>query len=191
MRFNDAITGGVLVVFAVAEIAYTTTFPSLHGQKYGPDLFPRLIGFGLFGFGCILILRGLLARRAHARTLAGNVGARDVSASVSKDTTDTADAVVDESKFSWIDSSNIAASRHARNNALLALFFLLVYIFLSDWIGFIPLSLAIVSVLIYRLGSPVYVAALLAVLTTAVIQFLFAKVLLVPLPAGWLQGIVW
>ena len=59
MRVNDAITGGVLVVFAVAEIAYTRTFPSLHGQKYGPDLFPMLIGVGLFICGVALIFRGI------------------------------------------------------------------------------------------------------------------------------------
>lgn len=36
MRFNDAVIGAVLVIFAVAEILYTRTFPSLHGQAYGP-----------------------------------------------------------------------------------------------------------------------------------------------------------
>lgn len=167
MRFNDAITGVVLVVFAVAEIAYTRTFPSLHGQAYGPDLFPMLIGLGLFGSGCVLIARGLYARRALAR----EAGESTVA--------------------SWVDFGNVADSRHARINAVLLLVFLLAYILLSDWIGFIPISLATVFILLYRLGSSLLTAGAIAVVTTAVIQVLFAKVLLVPLPAGWLQGIVW
>lgn len=171
MRFNDAITGAVLVVFALAEIAYTRTFPSLHGQSYGPDLFPRLIGLGLFACGCILILRGLRARRVNSQP--------------------SPDAVA-----SWFDSSNIVDSKHAKINVALTIFFLLVYIFLSDWIGFIPLSLIINSTLLYRLGSSLVMAVVIAILTTIVIQILFAKVLLVPLPAGWLgagtfQSLVW
>lgn len=159
--------GAVLVIFAVAEIAYTRTFPSLHGQSYGPDLFPALIGFGLMVCGCVLILRGLLDRRTNA-------------------------GGVDNSRVvNWIDISNIANSPHARVNALLVVLFLLLYILLSDQIGFIPLSFVTISILLYRLGSSTAMACLVAIVTTGVIQFLFAKVLLVPLPAGWLQGIVW
>jgi len=125
-----------------------------------------LIGLGLFACGCVLILRGLLARRSEARTPTGAV-------------------------VGWFDSSNMVDSTHAKVNVALIILFLLLYIFLSDWIGFIPLSLLTVSILLYRLGSSLVVAALIAILTTVVIQILFAKVLLVPLPAGWLQGIVW
>jgi len=166
MRFNDAITGGVLVVFAVAEIAYTRTFPSLHGQSYGPDLFPKLIGAGLLGCGCVLILRGLLARRTITQS----------------PPTTAAGAVT-----GWFDSSNIVDSKHAKVNVALTIVFLVVYILLSDWIGFIPLSLLTISVLLYRLGSSLLMSVLIAVVTTVVIQILFAKRLLVPLPAGWLQ----
>lgn len=62
MRFNNAIPGGVLVVFALAVIAHASTFPRLHGQNYGPDLFPTLIGIGLGVFGVILIVQGLSQR---------------------------------------------------------------------------------------------------------------------------------
>jgi len=167
MRFNDAITGAVLVVFAIAEIAYTRTFPSLHGQAYGPNLFPMLIGIGIFGCGCVLILRGLSARRAQPQ--------RSSHPSV----------------VNWVDFSQITTSSSARFTAVLTLLFLLLYILLSDWIGFIPLSLVTVFVLLYRLGSSVLAACAIAIATTIVIQVLFAKVLLVPLPAGWLQGVVW
>jgi putative tricarboxylic transport membrane protein len=62
MRLNDAIFGVLLIVFAIAEIAYTRTFPSLHGQAYGPDLFPILIGVGFLITGAILTIQGLAQR---------------------------------------------------------------------------------------------------------------------------------
>jgi putative tricarboxylic transport membrane protein len=62
MRLNDAVFGGLLIVFAIAEIAYTRTFPSLHGQAYGPDLFPILIGVGFLITGAILTVQGLAQR---------------------------------------------------------------------------------------------------------------------------------
>jgi putative tricarboxylic transport membrane protein len=65
MRFNDATFGILLIVFAIAEIAYTRTFPSLHGQAYGPDLFPVLIGVGFLITGTILTVQGV-ARRSGA-----------------------------------------------------------------------------------------------------------------------------
>jgi putative tricarboxylic transport membrane protein len=65
MRLNDAIFGVLLIVFAIAEIAYTRTFPSLHGQAYGPDLFPILIGVGFLITGAILTIQGLAQRASQ------------------------------------------------------------------------------------------------------------------------------
>lgn len=62
MRFNDAIFGVLLIAFAIAEIAYTRTFPSLHGQAYGPNLFPILIGVGFLITGTILTVQGVARR---------------------------------------------------------------------------------------------------------------------------------
>lgn len=72
MRFNDAVIGVILIVFAIAEIAYTSTFPSLYGQEYGPDLFPILIGAGLIICGAILIARGVAARATAPLAEAGD-----------------------------------------------------------------------------------------------------------------------
>ena len=166
MRVNDAISGAVLVIFAAAEIAYTRTFPSLHGQSYGPDLFPALIGVALALCGMLLIFRGLLARRNPADPNGPTNG----------------------NGSKWVDVSNIADSRHARINALLIIVFLFLYITLSDLIGFIPISLCTIAFLLYRLGSSIIVACTIAIVATAVIQLLFAKILLVPLPAGLLKG---
>ncbi len=64
MRVNDIIAGLVLIVFSAAMIAFTLTFPDFPGQKYGPALFPRILGTGLIVCGAILIRNGMLARRA-------------------------------------------------------------------------------------------------------------------------------
>ncbi len=63
MRFNDAIFGTALILFAIAEIAWTTTFPRLHGQQYGPDLFPVIVGAGMIVCGVMLVLKGYASRK--------------------------------------------------------------------------------------------------------------------------------
>lgn len=66
MRFDDAIIGVVLVVFAVAVIAYAQTFPTLGGMDFGPALFPTVIGAGLVLCGVAMIAQSVLKRRAGA-----------------------------------------------------------------------------------------------------------------------------
>ena len=59
MRINDAVTGGVLLVFAIAVFLYARTLPALPGQQYGAAVFPMLIACGLGGCGALLIVSGL------------------------------------------------------------------------------------------------------------------------------------
>ena len=72
MRFNDSVFGVVLIFFALAEITYTSTFPRLHGQDYGPDLFPTIIGMGLMVFGGVLIARGWAQRATQPLIVVGD-----------------------------------------------------------------------------------------------------------------------
>jgi putative tricarboxylic transport membrane protein len=58
MRINDLISGALLIALAAAMIGYTTTFPPFPGQKYGPSLFPRILGGGLILCGLLLMMRG-------------------------------------------------------------------------------------------------------------------------------------
>lgn len=71
MRFNNAIPGAILIVFALAVITYSTTFPTLHGQDYGPNLFPTLISLGMMVCGGILILQGLAQRATEPMIVVG------------------------------------------------------------------------------------------------------------------------
>ena len=63
MRANDALVGFLLIAAAAAMVAYTATFPAFPGQRYGPSLFPRLLGAGMILCGAALVVRGLAARR--------------------------------------------------------------------------------------------------------------------------------
>ncbi|ASJ70920.1 tripartite tricarboxylate transporter TctB family protein [Granulosicoccus antarcticus] len=155
MRLNDAVIGLVLVIFALAEITYSTTFPSLHGQKFGPSLFPILIGCGLALCGLILIVRGVISRRTP-----------------------------DNGDNEWVVLGDWAQSPTTRINMMLVPGLLIAYILLSDTIGFLPLAFLILATLLYRLGSSFLSAAIIAIVTTVLLQLLFARVLLVPLPAG-------
>lgn len=58
MRVNDLVSGALLIILAVAMIAYTTTFPPFPGQRYGPSLFPRILGGAIVLCGMLLMLRG-------------------------------------------------------------------------------------------------------------------------------------
>src|SRR5262245_66588221 len=44
----------------------TLTFPDFPGQKFGPALFPCILGVGLISCGAALVRNGLIARRAGA-----------------------------------------------------------------------------------------------------------------------------
>ena len=114
MRFNDAVFGVILIIFAAAEIAYTQTFPSLYGQDFGPDLFPILIGVGLMLCGAILVVRGIATRAEAPLAVLGD----------------------------W------SRDRRKLINLALLICSLLLYILASDAIGFIPISLIILTVLI-------------------------------------------
>jgi putative tricarboxylic transport membrane protein len=57
MRTNDTFAGLAIIVLALVMLALTLSFPPFPGQKYGPALFPRLLGAGMILCGLLLILR--------------------------------------------------------------------------------------------------------------------------------------
>jgi putative tricarboxylic transport membrane protein len=157
MRLNDAVIGVVLMLFALAEMAYTRSFPTLHGQQFGPDLFPILIGIGLLGCGAILTYNGLTAGRSVPLFALGD----------------------------W------AREPGALLNFALVVLSLVFYIAVSDALGFVLTALIILTLLLLRFGVGVASAPLIAIAATLGIHWLFAKILLVPLPWGVLQPIAW
>lgn len=57
MRFDDRIIAIVFIALGAMLIALTLNFPAFPGQRYGPSLFPRILGAGLIVSAALLFLR--------------------------------------------------------------------------------------------------------------------------------------
>lgn len=158
MRLNDAVIGVALVLFALAMIWYTRTFPEMPGQDYGPALFPVLIGIGFLITGAILIVSGLARLRTEPLFSGGE----------------------------WLRSPHHVAS------FLAVVLGLLFYILVSGWLGFIPTAALLLFVLlvVLRRGRPLS-SLVIALVTTLVVNYAFTEFLLVPLPLGLLQHVIY
>jgi putative tricarboxylic transport membrane protein len=62
MKFNDALVGLLLAALGAAIIVYARGFPAIHGQQYGPGVFPSLIAVTLIICAAILVWNGWRAR---------------------------------------------------------------------------------------------------------------------------------
>ena len=62
MKVNDAVSGIFFILFGMLLFYLTRDFPIMPGQKYGADLFPRLIGVFMGLGGIALIFRGVRTR---------------------------------------------------------------------------------------------------------------------------------
>ncbi len=81
--------------------------------------------------------------------------------------------------------------RFLRRNFLVTLGLILLYVLLLDEIGFIPLSIVVLTVMFRQLGVGLGRSALIAVIATIAIHISFGRVLRVPLPRGLLEGWIW
>jgi len=64
MRVGDAVSGAIILALGAAMIVIAAGFPGFPGQRFGPSLFPTILGVGLTLCGALLVLRGLRARAA-------------------------------------------------------------------------------------------------------------------------------
>lgn len=58
MRLHGSLLGLLVMALAAAFFGYTFTFPAFPGQRYGPELFPRVIAVAAFVCGLVIALRG-------------------------------------------------------------------------------------------------------------------------------------
>jgi putative tricarboxylic transport membrane protein len=58
MRLHPALLGLIFIALAAAFFGWTFTFPAFAGQRYGPELFPRVIALGIAACALVLLLRG-------------------------------------------------------------------------------------------------------------------------------------
>lgn len=84
-----------------------------------------------------------------------------------------------------------AQDRNNMVNVVVLIACIVFYILASEWLGFVPISILILTLLLLRLGSRPVLSVSIALVTTMLIHSLFAKVLLVPLPWGLLQPFAW
>lgn len=161
MKVNDLVTGLVLFACAVAIFVYAQTFPTIPGQPYGAGAFPTVIAVGLGGFSLLLAWRALQARQSG--------GPREALVTLAD----------------WMRNPRTAG------NFLLSIVLVLVYLFASDTVGFIPLSIAILLILFWRTGVRPLTGLVVAVGMSLAIQVAFADFLRVPLPRGILDSVLW
>jgi len=157
MRTNDAISGLILIVASTIMIYLTLDFPDFPGQKYGPSLFPRILGTALILCGAILIVRGLSARRAGVP---------------------------------WVTLADWTGDPRRLASFLMLPVLVLVYILVSEPIGFIPVAFAMLLFLFIWFGTRVVVAVPVAAIATWVMYWFFAVMMRVPLPRGILNNVL-
>lgn len=74
MRFNDTLSGLLILAFGAVVAGHARTFPSMPGQSIGPSLFPTLIGIGFILLGATLTASGL--RRGERPAIAAGAPVR-------------------------------------------------------------------------------------------------------------------
>lgn len=157
MRANDALSGLIIIVLSLAMLALTLSFPAFIGQKYGPALFPRVLGTGLILCGIVLMWNGITSRKAGAE---------------------------------WIEIAPWVRDPWRRTSFILVLALLLLYILVSETVGFIPIAFLFLLTLFLWLGVRLFTAVVIAAAATLAIHWFFSTMLRVPLPRGWLNTIL-
>ena len=165
MKFNDAIWGAALVVFAGLLLVHVQAFPSIPGQKIGPSAMPGALAIGLGVCGALLFLRGL-RERAHARTV-GSPAPR------------------------WIELPEWFGSHSQVIGFGVLVAINLLYLFGVDRLGFIITGPIYLAALMWALRVRLVRALPIAIVMTLLIHYAFYKLLRVPLPWGLLQSIAW
>jgi putative tricarboxylic transport membrane protein len=155
MRVNDLISGALLILLAAAMVAYTTTFPPFPGQKYGPSLFPRLLGAGIAVCGALLMLRG-------RRQLAAGAPLAHID-----------DAY--RTTRGWSSAAMIVAA-------------IVVYIALSETLGFVITAALVVLALLLWFGVRPVTALVITVVAVLAMDWFFGRMFRVPLPLGLLPN---
>ncbi len=150
MKLNDAIVGLLLAALGAAILVYARGLPAIHGQQYGPGVFPSLIAMTLIACAAILVWSGWRARATQH----------------------------------WIDIADWVGSRRHLGAFWTVIGATIAYILFGEKLGFFVMGTAILLTLFLMLRVRPGIAAVTAVVATAVIWYAFYKLLRVPLPWG-------
>jgi putative tricarboxylic transport membrane protein len=177
VKFNDAISGSVLLAIALAILFNIQSFPKIPGQNIGPAAFPGLLASLLAVCAVLLIVKGFRSRSRPASDASNASNASDVSGIVSP--------------REWLAVGPWLRSPAHLRNFLVTVGCLLFYIFASEFLGFIVASILILGVMFITLGVRHRLILPIAVGATLVIHLVFYKGLRVPLPWGILLPLAW
>lgn len=159
MRISDRHSGLFLVALGTVAAYAGSRLPPVPGQQIGPNVFPLVVGIGL-------AICGLMIALGIGHSFEDEAEA-DLAAH-----SDPAPAEAPKSRWSGLV-------------ALLPPGLLVLYVYGSEWLGFVPTAFAIVLTMARALGAGWKLAVPLALVTPVVVHLLFAKFLRVPLPIGF------
>lgn len=161
MHIPDRIMGCGIAVLGAAAAYGGSLLPPVPGQQVGPNVFPVLIGIGL-------VLCGI--------AIAAGIGA----------SFEEAEEVTTE------DGTHVKADdveppvRYGALKTVVPPLLLLFYAFTVDTLGFIATAAVMVFTTCLALGGNLRTAIPLALLAPPAVHLVFAKLLRVPLPAGFI-----
>ncbi len=169
---GDLISGGLSVAFGLFVVIYVQTFPQLPGGAPGPALFPGIIGALFILFGLVLVIRYLRDRPASAAEKAAAAEAERAAAAEAEQYESLLDEKI-PARTAWLNALSVIGS-------------IVFYLLVVNVLGFvITMGLMLIG-LMWRLGARMVVAVPSAVVTTAFLYLMFERILLVPLPHGFL-----
>lgn len=166
MKFNDAVSGAVLLLIALAVLFNVQSFPKIPGQNIGPGAFPGLLASLLAVCAVLLIVKGVRRRSRAAES-------------------------EQDGPAQWVTAGAWLRQPTQLRNFLVTVACLLFYIAVSDRLGFIPTAILILAAMFLALGVRRRLIVPVAVVVTLVIHTVFYKGLRVPLPWGVLQPVLW
>lgn len=159
------------MAFGLAVVLYVQTFPQLPDGTPGPGLFPAIIGALLVLFGLVLVVRYVRDHRRLGDEEHVGHAAEPPSAS-----TEHYESLLHET----------VPRRTAWTNALSVIGSIAFYLVFANVLGFnVTMGVLLVGLMV-RLGAGWRVAIPSAVAATAFLYFMFARILLVPLPHGFI-----
>lgn len=172
MQFAEVISG--IIALGLAILIFTTTrhFPALPGGMPGPALFPYIISGMLGLFSMMLIASGLLPSRG-----------RGCLSEVAPPGLPAGDTPRNDGGR-WETS---LAKGGGCINLVLFILSMVLFVLLVEAVGFILTALILCVGLMWRLGVALAKAIWISAGTVMVIFWLFAKIMLVPLPFGVLR----
>lgn len=161
MQLSDRISGSFLVALGALSTFGGMKLPPVPGQPVGPNVFPIVVGVGLALCGALIFLR------------IGHSFEDDTVVEVSPDHPDYKPP---QAETSWLYGMR----------ALIPPALLIFYAVASETLGFIPTAAIVAFVTSVALGGKLKLAIPIAIFCPIFVHLVFAKLLRVPLPPGWL-----